>query len=216
MQLNHKSPSWYPPPGLYPTSSLASLNEVIPLTIINDVTDVEYNIDINYEENKCIFVNKLPLHTTSDDINNFFSQFGSVMNVDYRNVKNFCHVYMKSIADANKIVNMKNFNFLGASITVEFSTKLYKNGYKNKKKTRHLIWQSFCFKLIKAIKCIPDEYKYGIDDMQIAKEITDVFRKENIDTCYTLFHDLIRKVNDHSKIIKAIANTPSVIAAYSS
>jgi RNA recognition motif-containing protein len=205
MQLNPKSSSWYPPPGL------PSLNEtLIPLTIIDEVED---DININYEENKCIFVNKLPLYTTSEDIYNFFSKYGFIRKVDYWNIKNFCHVYMKSVADANKIVNMKNFDFLGVTITVEFSKKLFRNGYINKKKMRRSIWESFCVKLIKAIKSIPDENKYGVSDMLIAKEITDIFREKDIETNYTLFHDLIRKENDHSKIINAVANTPSIIAA---
>jgi hypothetical protein len=78
---------------------------------------------------------------------------------------------------------------------------------------RRSIWESFCVKLIKAIKSIPDENKYGVSDILIAKEITDIFRKKDIETNYTLFHDLVRKVNDHSKIINAVANTPSIIAA---
>jgi hypothetical protein len=108
-----------------------------------------------------------------------------------------------SVADANKIVNMKNFDFLGTSITVEFAIK---------KKSNELtfVWQSYCVKLIKAIKSIPDENKYGIGDMQIAKEITDIFRDKDIETCYTSFRELIE---DNSKIINAVANTPSIIRA---
>ena len=189
MQLNPTS--WYPPPGLPP------LNEpLIPLTIINDINEVEL------EDNNCIFVTRLPLHTTSEDINNFFSKYGPIHKIDSWNIhKHFCHVVMKSVADANKIVNMKNFEFLGVTITVQFASK------------KAIVWQSLCVKLIKAIKNIPDENKYGVSDILIAKEITDIFREKDIETRYTLFHDLVRRVNDHNKIIKAIANTPSVIAA---
>ena len=210
MELNPNSASWiplqglYPPPGLPPISSLNSLNEVIPLTIVNDINEVEL------EANNCIFVTRLPLHTTYENINEFFSQYGPIHKIDAYNIcKHYCHVYMKSVVDANKIINMKNFDFLGVTITVEFAIK--KVARKSNKLT--LIWQSLCVKLIKAIKNIPDENKYGISDMLIAKEITDIFREKDIETCYTLFHDLVRKVNDHSKIIKAVANTPSIIEA---
>ena len=210
MQLNPNSGSWvplqgvYPPPGLPPIRIIPSLNEVIPLTIINDINELVL------EANNCIFVTRLPLHTTHENINDFFSKHGPIHKIDSWNIhKRYCHVYMKSVVDANKIINMKNFDFLGVTITVEFAIK--KVARKSNKLT--LIWQSLCDKLIKAIKNIPDENKYGISDMLIAKEITDIFREKDIETCYTLFHDLVRKVNDHSKIIKAIANTPSVIAA---
>lgn len=214
MQLNPNSASSvhlqgvYSPPGLPPIRIIPTLNEVIPLTIVNDINEVEL------EDNNCIFVTRLPLHTTHENINEFFSKYGPIHKIDSWNIhKHYCHVYMKSVVDANKIINMKNFDFLGVTITVEFAIKLFRKGYINKNKLRSSIWQSFCVKLIKAIKSIPDENKYGISDMLIAKEITDIFREKDIETCYTLFHDLVRKVNDHSKIIKAIANTPSVIAA---
>jgi RNA recognition motif-containing protein len=193
MQLNSNSSSWYPPPGL------PSLNEpLIPLTIINDINEVEF------EDNNCIFVTRLPPHTAHENINNFFSKYGSIHKIDSWNIhKHYCHVYMKSVADANKIVNMKNFDFLGVTITVEFAIK---------KKSNKLtfVWQSYCAKLIKAIKNIPDENKYSIGDMQIAKEITDIFREKDIETCYTSFRELIE---DNNKIIKAVVNTPSIIRA---
>ena len=113
---------------------------------------------------------------------------------------------MKSDADANKIVNMKNFDFLGVPISVEFAIK--KQSRNSKKLT--LLWQSYCVKLIKAIKSIPDENKYGISDMLIAKEITDIFRVKDIKTCYTIFREL---VEDNDKIIEAVNNTLSVIVA---
>ena len=199
MQLNSKSSSWYPPPGLPPISSLPSLNEpLIPLTIINEV---------EFEDNNCIFVTRLPPFTTRENIIDFFSKYGSIHKIDSWNIhKHYCHIYMKSVADANKIVNMTNFDFLGVTITVEFAIK---KKLKNSNKFT-LIWQSLCVKLIKAIKSIPDENKYGIGDMQIAKEITDIFRNKDIETCYTLFREL---VEDNNKIIKIITNTPSIIAA---
>jgi hypothetical protein len=101
---------------------------------------------------------------------------------------------------------MKNFDFLGVTIIVEFAIK--KKSKNSNKFT--LVWQSLCVKLIKAIKSIPDENKYGIGDMQIAKEITDIFRGKDIETCYTLFREL---VEDNNKIIKAVTNTLSVITA---
>ena len=195
MQLNTKSSSWYPPPGL------PSLNEIIPLTIINDINEVEL------ENNNCIFVTRLPPYTTRENIIDFFSKYGSIHKIDSWNIhKHYCHIYMKSVTDANKIVNMKNFDFLGVPITVEFAIK---KESKNSNKFI-LVWQSYCVKLIKAIKNIPAENKYSISDMLIAKEITDIFREKDIETCYTSFREL---VEDNSKIIKAIANTPSVIAA---
>jgi RNA recognition motif-containing protein len=202
MQLNSKSSSWYPPPGLPPISSLPSLNEpLIPLTIINEV---------EFEDNNCIFVTRLPPFTTRENIIDFFSKYGSIHKIDSWNIhKHYCHIYMKSVADANKIVNMTNFDFLGVTITVEFAIK---KKLKNSNKFT-LIWQSLCVKLIKAIKSIPDENKYGIGDMQIAKEITDIFRNKDIETCYTLFREL---VEDNNKIIKAVTNTLSVIIASNS
>ena len=202
MELNPNSASWvplqglYPPLGLPPISSLDSLNEVIPLTIVNDV-----------EDNNCIFVTRLPLHTTHENINEFFSKYGPIHKIDSWNIhKHFCHVYMKSVTDANNIVNMKNFNFLGVTISVEFAIK------KVARKSNKLkcIWQSLCVKLIKVIKNIPNENKYDISDMLIAKEITDIFRVKDSETCYTSFREL---VEDNNKIIKAIANIPSVIVA---
>ena len=193
MQLNPNSGSWVPLQGL------PSLNEpLIPLTIIDNINEVEL------EDNNCIFVTKLPPYTTRENIIDFFSKYGSIHKIDSWNIhKHFCHVYMKSVADANKIVNMKNFDFLGTSITVEFAIK---------KKSNKLtfVWQSYCAKLIKAIKNIPDENKYGISDMLIAKEITEIFRKKDIKTCYTSFREL---VEDNNKIIKAVNNTLSVIVA---
>ena len=204
MQLNPKL-SWvplqgvYPPPGLPPINSLDSLNEPhIPLTIINEV---------ELEDNNCIFVTRLPLNSTHENINEFFSKYCSIHKIDSWNIhKHYCHVYMKSVADANKIVNMKNFDFLGVTIKVEFAIKK-KSKISNK---LTLVWQSLCVKLIKAIKSIPDENKYGIGDMQIAKEITDIFRDKDIETCYTLLREL---VEDNNKIIKAVTNTLSVIVA---
>ena len=46
--------------------------------------------------------------------------------------------------------------------------------------------------------------------MLIAKEITEIFRKKDIETCYTSFREL---VEDNNKIIKAVNNTLSVIVA---
>jgi RNA recognition motif-containing protein len=198
MQLNSKL-SWYPPPGLPPLNK-----PLIPLTIINDINEVEL------EDNNCIFVTRLPLCSTHENINEFFSKYGPIHKIDSWNIhKHYCHIYMKSVADANKIINMKNFDFLGVTITVEFAIQ---KASKNSNKLT-LVWQSLCVKLIKAIKNIPDENKYGVSDILIAKEITDIFREKDIETCYTLFHDLVRRVNDHNKIIKAIANIPSVITA---
>ena len=103
MQLNPNSGSWVPLQGL------PSLNEpLIPLTIIDNINEVEL------EDNNCIFVTKLPPYTTRENIIDFFSKYGSIHKIDSWNIhKHFCHVYMKSVADANKIVNMKNFDFLG-------------------------------------------------------------------------------------------------------
>jgi RNA recognition motif-containing protein len=205
MQLNSTSSTWYPPPGLPPINSLPLLNKpLIPLTIIDDVNEVEF------ENNNCIFVTRLPSYTTRENIIDFFSKYGSIHKIDFWNIdKHYCHVYMKSVADANKIVNMKNFDFLGVTITVEFAIQ---KESKNSKKFK-LVWESFCVKLIKAIKSIPDENKYGVSYILIAKEITDIFREKDIETGYTLFREL---VNDHRKIINAVANAPSIIAASNS
>jgi RNA recognition motif-containing protein len=186
--------NWYPPPGLPPINSLPNLQ--LPLMSSNEINP-EKNI---ISGNNCIFVWNIPSYTTYDDLYKFFSQYGSVSKIETYNIyKHYCHIYMKSAADASKIVTIKYFNFLNCQIGVEF--RKHKNIPMNE-------WQILCARLIKEVTALPDDIKYDVGNITIVKEITDNFRKKDINTCYNLFRELI---NDYNLIIKAVVNTPSII-----
>lgn len=107
-------------------------------------TKPQYNLSIQDNENNAkIFIGNLGYDTTRKDIQEFFGEFGKIIEIrlgqfeDTGKCKGFCHLIYKKPESAIQVIesflaDKRQFNLLGQKIRVEFGKKS-DNGTKNKR-----------------------------------------------------------------------------------